>query len=189
MTLALPLVTRRLQIRDYREDDASAVFAYVRDPVYWQFQRAEPPTAQQIEALLRWVVTAQAAEPRTMYYLAATHKETGEIIGEGVLKILSPADRQAEIGFGVSPRHWKTGLGSEIAAAMLDAAFKHLKLHRVAAQCSPENKGSIRIMQKLGMAREGLLRDLQFGRGKWWSTVVYSILEHEFEKIRVAKGK
>ncbi|MSO73388.1 MAG: GNAT family N-acetyltransferase [Rhodospirillaceae bacterium] len=103
MTIPLPLVTRRLYLRDYTEADAAAVYAYAREPAYWQFQRAEPPSAQQIDALLCFVVMAQAASPRTMYFLAATHKDTGDIIGEGVLKILSAPDRQGEIGFGVAP--------------------------------------------------------------------------------------
>ncbi|MSO73389.1 MAG: N-acetyltransferase [Rhodospirillaceae bacterium] len=81
------------------------------------------------------------------------------------------------------------GFSGEIATAMVEAAFKHASLHRVAGQCSPENQGSIRIMQKLGLAREGLLRDLHYGRGKWWSTVVYSVLEDEYGKISRVKGR
>ncbi|MND05649.1 hypothetical protein D3C83_265790 [compost metagenome] len=57
----------------------------------------------------------------------------------------------------------------------------------MAAQCSPDNKGSIRIMQKLGMAREGLLRDIHYARGKWWSTVIYGILDQEHAKIKSVK--
>jgi len=71
------------------------------------------------------------------------------------LKIVNPADRQGELGFGVAPRYWKQGFGVEIAAAMLETAFSHFKLHRVAGQCSPDNKPSIRIMQKLAWRAKG----------------------------------
>jgi ribosomal-protein-alanine N-acetyltransferase len=60
-------------------------------------------------------------------------------------------------------------------------------VHRIAGQCSPDNKSSIHVMQKLGMAREGLLRDLHHGRGEWWSSLVYRILEAEHAKIRSVK--
>ena len=183
-TLSLPITTRRLQIRDYVVGDAPTVFGYANDPAYWQFQRSEPPTAQQIDTLIKWVVSEQASVPRLAYFLAATRKDTGEIVGEAVLKITNPAERQGEVGFGVAPRFWKQGFGTEITGAVLDAAFSQLKLHRVGAQCSPENKGSIRIMQKMGMAREGLLRDIHFARGRWWSSVIYGVLEHEYAKIR-----
>ncbi len=182
--LALPLTTRRLTIRDYAATDAPAVFAYTQDPAYWQFQSAEAPMAAQIDTLLQWVVKEQAVQPRTMFFLAAARKDTGEIVGEGVLKIINPAERQGEIGFGVAPKHWRQGFGAELATALVDVAFKHFKLHRVAAQCSPDNKGSIRIMQKLGMAREGLLRDIHFARGRWWSTVIYAVLDQEYAKIK-----
>jgi ribosomal-protein-alanine N-acetyltransferase len=186
-TLPLPLQTRRLLIRDYTAADARVVQAYVQDPAYWEHQRGDPPTQEQIDTLMQWVTQEQAASPRTMYFLAATRKDTGEVIGEGVVKVINPAERQGEIGFGVAPKYWKQGYGSEIAGAVLDAAFQHFKLHRVAGQCSPDNKGSIRVMQKLGMGREGLLRDIYHARGKWWSTLIYGMLDHEYAKIRSVK--
>jgi [ribosomal protein S5]-alanine N-acetyltransferase len=187
--LTLPLTTRRLHIRDYVVGDAPSVFQYVGDPAYWQHQRSEPPTVQQIDALIKWVVNEQATAPRLAYFLAVTRKDTGEIVGEAVLKITNAAERQGELGFGVAPRFWKQGYGTEVTTAILDAAFSQLKLHRLSGQCSPENKGSIRVMQKAGMAREGLLREIHFARGRWWSSVIYGVLEHEYAKIRtVMKG-
>jgi [ribosomal protein S5]-alanine N-acetyltransferase len=185
-SLSLPITTRRLHIRDYVVGDAPTVFGYVNDPAYWQFQRAEPPTAQQIDTLIKWVVNEQSHVPRLAYFLAVTRKDTGEVVGEAVLKIINAAERQGELGFGIAPRFWKQGYGTETTAAILEAAFAQLKLHRLSGQCSAENKGSMRIMQKVGMAREGLLRDVHFARGKWWSTVIYGVLEHEYAKIRSA---
>lgn len=185
-SLALPITTRRLHIRDYVVGDAPTVFGYVNDPAYWQFQRPEPPTAQQIDTLIKWVVSEQGHTPRLAYFLAVTRKDTGEVVGEAVLKIVNAADRQGELGFGIAPRFWKQGYGTEATAAILDAAFSQLRLHRLSGQCSADNKGSMRIMQKVGMAREGLLRDVHFARGKWWSTVIYGVLEHEYAKIKSA---
>jgi [ribosomal protein S5]-alanine N-acetyltransferase len=185
--LILPIATRRLLIRDYTLADVNAVFSYVQDPDYWQYQSAEAPSAAQVESLIQWVVNDQASTPRRMHFLAAVRKDTGEIIGEAVLKVVNIAERQGEIGFGVAPKFWKQGFASEIAGAALDAAFLHFKLHRVAAQCSPDNKASIRVMQKLGMAREGLLRDIHYARGRWWSTVIYGILDQEYAKFKSLK--
>ncbi len=186
-SLALPITTRRLIIRDYTVADAPAVFTNVKDPAYWQYQSAEAPSPAQIETLLTWAVNEQAISPRLNYFLAAARKDTGEIVGEGVLRIVNPGERQGEIGFGVAPKYWTQGYGAEIASAVLDAGFGHFRLHRIAAQCSPDNKGSIRIMQKLGMAREGLLRDIHYARGKWWSTLIYGILDGEYAKIKSIK--
>src|SRR4051812_41464975 len=109
--LALPLTTRRLLIRDYTLADAGAVFANVHEPAYWQYQSADAPSHAQIETLMQWVVNEQTIAPRLMYFLAAARRDTGEIIGEGVLKVVNPAERQGEIGFGVAPKHWNQGFG------------------------------------------------------------------------------
>ena len=182
--LALPITTRRLLIREYAIEDANSVYGYVKDPVYWQHQRSEAPSEDQVKSLIEWVVREQGASPRLLYFLAAARRDSGEVVGEAVLKITSPDNKQGELGFGVVPKFWKQGYGTEIGHAILEAAFGSLKLHRVSGLCSPDNKASIRVMQKLGMAREGLLRDIHFGRGKWWSSVMYGILEDEYAKIR-----
>lgn len=180
---SLPIATRRLVIREYVATDTQAVQDNVRDPAYWEHHATEPPSAEQVAALVLWAIQEQTIKPRINYYLAAARKDTGVVIGEAVLRITDPVQRQGEIGFGVARKFWKQGYASEMAAVMLNVAFTHFKLHRVLAQCSPENKASIRVMQKLGMAREGMMRDVGFVRGKWWSSVVYSVLEHEYAKI------
>ncbi len=146
--LPLPINTRRLTIREYTAGDASSVYAYVKEPAYWEFQRSEPPSEEQINSLMQWVVREQSAAPRLLYFLAATRRDSGEVIGEGVLKITNPLERQGELGFGVMQKFWRQGYGTEIGQAMLEAAFGHFKLHRVMGQCTPDNKHSIRVLQK-----------------------------------------
>lgn len=179
-------MTRRLTIRDYATADTAAVLENVRDPAYWEHHATEPPSTEQVSALILWAVQEQAIKPRVNYYLAAVRKDgkdAGVLIGEAVLRIVDPVNRQGEIGFGVARKYWRQGFATEMGQALLAAAFHQFKLHRVIAQCAPDNKPSIRVMQKLGMAREGMFRDVILARGKWWSNVVYAILAHEYAKI------
>jgi [ribosomal protein S5]-alanine N-acetyltransferase len=62
---------------------------------------------------------------------------------------------------------------------MLDLAFDRLNLHQVCAQCRVENQASRRIMAKLGMREEGVLRENVLARGSWWSSVQCSMLSSE----------
>lgn len=188
-TLTLPIATRRLHLRDYTKDDVAVVQAYVNDPVYWEHHSVEPPKPEQISALVQWAVQEQAIKPRLNHYLAAVRKDSKEIVGEAVLRITNAEARQAEIGFGISPKLWRQGYATEIGQALLEAAFTRLKMHRVVAQCAPENKPSIRVLQKLGLAREGLMRDVVHARGRWWSSALYSILENEYAKIKGVQGR
>lgn len=181
--LSLPITTRRLIIREYTTGDTPAVQENVRDASYWEHHATEPPSAEKVSALILWAVQEQAMKPRLNYYLAVTRKDSGSLVGEAVLRITDPLQHQGEIGFGVARKLWKQGYATEIGQALLHAAFSHFKLHRVLGQCAPDNKASIRVMQKLGMAREGMMRDIIHARGKWWSMVVYSMIDHEYAKI------
>jgi len=61
----------------------------------------------------------------------------------------------------------------------LCSAFQDLGVHRVFATCDPANIASYRVMEKIGMKREGYMREHKFAKGKWRDSLIYSILEHE----------
>ena len=55
-----------------------------------------------------------------------------------------------------------------------------LKAHRVVAFSHAENIASLRVMRKLGMQQEGLLRETRLWQNRWSDEVVYAILDHEW---------
>ena len=75
------------------------------------------------------------------------------------LYVRNVASRQAEIGWGVDANHGGRGLATEIGRAMIGYAFSTLGMHRAFAQCRVENQASRRIMAKLGIREEGVLRE------------------------------
>ena len=173
------LETPRLIIRDLLPSDVDAFFGYMKVEQYWRDVPIEPPTLKSIKAMAdRWL-SDQEKEPRTDFFLAAVAKATGDLIGEAILHIRSLRSQQGEIGWGVGQDHIGHGFATEIGSAMLDLAFDRLNLHRVYAQCRIENQASRRIMAKLGMREEGVLRENLLARGSWWSSVQCSILSSE----------
>ena len=174
-----PLCTPRLVIRDYTAADIPAAQLNVGDPAYWAYHATEAASAERIAALISWAIEEQKISPRLNYYLAVTTAQNNHVIGEVVLRMTDQASHQAEIGFGVARTHWGQGYATEAARALLNAAFAHTPLHRIVAQCAPENIASVRVMEKIGMTREGVLRDVAWARGRWWSSAIYSILRPE----------
>jgi len=61
----------------------------------------------------------------------------------------------------------------------MNYGFKSLGLHRIHADTSTENPASWRIMERLGMRREGLLRGAVYEEGKWVDRYVYGVLVDE----------
>jgi len=174
-----PFETERLRIRDVEASDRDAFYGYMQRGDYWCDVPMDIPTPQSVDALVTRCIREQSEVPRSNYFLAAVSKESGETIGEAILHIENRWHQRAEIGWGVDGRHAGHGFGTEIGRAMLRFGFD-LGLHRLHAQCRVGNARSLRIMAKLGMAQEGIVRENVRARGEWWSSAQWSILRTDY---------
>ncbi|MHA4307232.1 GNAT family N-acetyltransferase [Bacillus cereus] len=84
-----------------------------------------------------------------------------------------------EIGWVFNPKYFNKGYASEAAQATLKYGFKKMKLHRIIATCQPENTSSYRVMEKIGMRREGYFKKCIPHGNEWWDEYYYAILEEE----------
>lgn len=100
--------------------------------------------------------------------------------------VIERAHRRAELGYWIGVPFWNRGLATEAARAVLDWAFESLALHKVLARHVPANPASGRVMEKLGMAREGLQRQHVWKRDRFEDLVEYAILRPEWEARRTA---
>ncbi len=78
----------------------------------------------------------------------------------------------------------RTRFAQAIAAAglMLKFGFEDLHLHRIYATCDPRNSGSSKVLTKIGMTYEGRLRDALLIKDGWRDSLVFSVLEQEWDK-------
>lgn len=105
----------------------------------------------------------EALKERLKYYIscyekqigqhAIIWKETGKMIGWSGLQPLENTD-EIEVSYGMIKDFWGKGIGFETALAWLRYGFENLGLERIVAVAVPENTGSWRIMEKLGMKYE-----------------------------------
>ncbi|MEQ3595549.1 GNAT family protein, partial [Bacillus albus] len=84
-----------------------------------------------------------------------------------------------EIGWVFNPKYFNKGYASEAAQATLKYGFKEMKLHRIIATCQPQNTPSYRLMERIGMRREGYFRKCIPHGNEWWDEYYYAILEEE----------
>ena len=111
---------------------------------------------------------------------AAVLRETGELVGDLSLLWASEVHKQGELGFMVHPRHQGRGYATEAARPLLRFAFEELGLHRVVGTLEARNSASARVLEKLGMRREGHLVENEWVKGEWQSELVYAILDREW---------
>lgn len=99
----------------------------------------------------------------------------------GMCGMFPSADKfkMAEIYYKLLPAYWGQGFATEAASALLKFGFDTLKLHRIEAGTAVKNKRSIKVLEKIGMTREGVRRKILPIRGEWEDGYHFAIVEDD----------
>lgn len=177
-----PLETARLILRPFRLEDAeSCVRNWAADPEIYRYISQQAQTAQEVQEVQDWLSTAGEAyaSPET-YYWAIVHKVSGEVIGEIFVDEFSSRSAWCELDWKIGRAFQRKGCAAEAAAAVVRYLFEEVGFHRVQAKCCAENPASERVMQKIGMTKEGVLRGYFRAKdGRWCDVVLYAALRND----------
>jgi ribosomal-protein-alanine N-acetyltransferase len=179
------LETERLILRDFTLDDVEAFAACAADPDARRFYE-ERDVDEEARELVEMFVAWQREEPRSHYQMAVILKTNGQLIGTCGLRQRQEVDYgggsplEGDIGYNIHLEHRRQGYATEACRAMLRFGFEDMGLRRVWTFCLAENEASWRVMERIGMRREGLLRDNVWLRGRAWDTAMYAILKDEW---------
>ena len=173
------LETERLRLRDFQPNDWEAMLRVESDPEAVRYQSYEPRTEAGCRAYLaRDLVSREKA--RSCFDLAVTLADGGALIGRVGLDIKRPERRVGELWFILDRAHWGEGLMPEAVRSLIDFGFREQGLHRIFLECDPRNNGAIRLSSKLGMKREGHLREHVSIKGEWCDAVLFGLLAREW---------
>jgi RimJ/RimL family protein N-acetyltransferase len=171
--------TPRLVIRQFQEADYASLFEYLSNPVVYQFEPGEPVSLQQAKEL------AVERAHRTDFW-AVVRKDDQKMVGHLYFKPIEPKDFLTwELGYVFNPAFHHKGYATESAYALIRFGFAHLDIHRVVAHCHPGNIASWRVLERLGMRREGCFRKNVFfhvapdGSPLWMDSYEYALLEED----------
>src|SRR4051794_33094449 len=177
----MQLLTPRLVLRDFEEGDCRRVLAYQSDPRYLRYYTWSTRDEAAVREFVGRFIEQQREEPRRLFQLAITlPEENALLIGNCGVRVNDTELREGHIGYELDPAYWGHGYGSEAARAMLGFGFDALGLHRIWAECLAENLPSVHILEKLGMRREAHFRERDYFKGRWWDTLLFATLEHEW---------
>jgi RimJ/RimL family protein N-acetyltransferase len=177
--MTLPIVTERLVLRRYTHDDIPDVLGFVSQPslagvTLNRIQATEEGVRKYIDLQNSY----QPFEKDVVFELAVERKKDGKVIG--LLGLICQDHGQGEIGWALGVEHRGQGYATEAARALMDYGFNSLGLHRIYADTSSENPASWRLMERLGMRREALLRGSVYEEGKWLDKYIYGMLADEW---------
>lgn len=176
----IPIQTARLLLRDFETADWEAVQAYACRPEVVRFMPWGPNDEQDSRDYVSRAMAGAAAETRDNFELAVVDRADGCLVGGAGLSVRSQLHRQGFLGYCLHSEVWGRGYATEAAAALVPFGFEQLGLHRITATCDVDNAASARVLEKVGMQREGRLRDDVCLRGEWRDHYVYGILVDEW---------
>lgn len=171
--------TRRLVLRNFRKDDAAALFAYLRDPsasCFFSLRLASLDDAE-IEAGKR------SADDE---YVAVCLKDTGQLVGD---LFAVAEDDTVSVGWNFNPDFGGKGYALEAANALFAHLFTMKSARRLYAYVEDHNTASQRLCEKLGMRREGLFKEFvsfqndDDGVPIYENTMQYAILRKEWTPL------
>ena len=93
-------------------------------------------------------------------------------------------NRSVMIGYWLAPEFQGKGLMTEACALMVDIAFHHYKLNRVEIRCATGNSKSCAIPERLGFAKEGIIRQGEWLYDRYVDLVIYSMLAGDWRTDR-----
>lgn len=173
------LHTKRLVLRPFAFTDVNDVLAYASDPEWSRFLPVPSPYTMKDaeEFVARNILREQDDEHGLAIEL------DGRVIG-GIGLRLEPPIAVGSLHYSIARDHWNRGLITEAAQAVIDWGFTEFGLEKVYSWADVDNIGSWRVMEKIGMTREGTFRSHGLNRGVRQDFHYYGILRHEWEQQR-----
>jgi ribosomal-protein-alanine N-acetyltransferase len=147
------LRTQRLLLRRYRLTDVDDVLAYATDEEWQRFLPLPYPygRADAEDFVARSFLTDWNTRP----LFAITFED--RVVG-GIGLRIAGSRNVAEVGYSIARPHWGKGFATEVARAVVDWGFETYELAKIFATANTQNERSWRVMERIGMTREGVLR-------------------------------
>ncbi len=176
----MELFTPRLILRDFQQNDLANLKELESLPESYYYESSQA-NIEQITNKIHRSLEYSDQSPRTRYHLAITIQFLDQVRGRVSLTLINESIHEWEIGWAIHPAEWGKGIATEAGHRLLELAFNELGAHRVVAFSHAENDASIKVMKKLNMQQEGVLRETRSWKNDWSDEVVYSILDREWD--------
>jgi RimJ/RimL family protein N-acetyltransferase len=181
-TMTGVLRTARLTLRPATAADTEATWAFRRLPEVAEWLTGTPESLEGYRELF--------TRPDRLASTVVVELASGVVIGDFMLRredawaqlevAEAARDRQAELGWVLDPAYGGQGYATEAVRELLRYCFTELGVRRVHANAFLDNDSSCRLMERVGMRREGhAVRESLHRSGRWLDTVTYALLADE----------
>ena len=170
--------TERLILRRYVEGDAQDLYEYLSNPEVVKYEPYKPMDPDEVKSNLAWRIST---DEMIAVELKSNHKMIGNVyLGKREFDAL-------EMGYVFNQDYWGKGYAKESCKALIEQAFSGA-IHRIFAECDPQNQGSWRLLESLGFEREAYLKQNvyflkeDYNKPLWKDTYIYARLNPHIER-------
>ena len=172
----------RVTLRRFRPGDVASFVAYRSVPQVARFQSWDAPyPREEGERFVRGLAGQHPDTAGEWFQFAVALRPAGELIGDCAAMPHADDPRQCDIGFTLAPEHQGHGYATEAVRLLLTYLFTARGKHRIVAYCDPRNAASAALLERVGMRREGHLRESTWAKGEWTDDLVYALLHDEWQ--------
>lgn len=187
MINSIYIKSKRLYLRPLVINDAKFIFDYAKNIdntkfLNWNIHKSLKDSENYIKRII------------AMYQVCST-SNLGIVINEnkteklvGTIGLFQHSKRLSnltyEIGFVLNQKWQGKGLAFEAANSLINYSFTNLNIQRIEATCVLQNIKSLKLLEKLGMHREGLLRQFFYKNDIFYDGYIYSILKRDWNSFK-----
>lgn len=176
----MKLVTNRLLLEEITSNDLQLIHELHSIPELDKYNTLGiPKDLDETRKVIQPAIDDQQKNIRSQFCWKILLKNSDKTIGLAGMFPSNDRFRLGEIYYKIHPDYWGHGYATEAAKELVRFGFEELNLHKVEAGVATENVRSMRVLEKIGMTREGLRRKILPIRGKWKDNYHYAIVEDD----------
>ncbi len=180
------LTTPRLTLRRMMVADSSDMYEYAgRQDVTKYLTWYPHPDRDYTREYLQYIGNRYAAG--MFYDWAVIYEPDCKMVGTCGFTSFNCSSDSAEVGYVLNPEYWGKGIAAEALTRVLQFAFENLKLHRVEAKFIEGNQRSRRVMEKVGMQFEGVMREGMLIKDTYENIGICAILASDWNRMQMKK--
>jgi ribosomal-protein-alanine N-acetyltransferase len=171
------ITTSRLRLRPITENDLDFVFKlFSRTETNLYSEYPDLETMKDAEKMYERYLKPGS---ETNFRLVIELSETGESIGTIGFYNYTNLHMRAEMGYDLLKEYWRQGYMSEAVRGMINYGFDQLGLIRIEATVDPENKATVRVLERTGFQLEGTMSKRYFYKDKWHDELFFGLVKEE----------
>ncbi|WP_223701624.1 GNAT family N-acetyltransferase [Sutcliffiella deserti] len=179
--------TERLILRRMRLVDTQSVFDNWLSDERVAENRVNAAHKNIFQTTERVVNIVRGYDAKEFCYWAIELKASGELIGEIDLYDFDSLTDNCEVSYSIGYSWWNRGYGTEALRAVVEFGFTYMNIHKISAAHNTDNPASGKIMRKVGMVQEGIIRHmLRNYKNQYKDCAVYGILQEDYLKNQIS---